>query len=528
MALFDSLLQSNGVNIRESSIGISSNDPDRDRNIEDGFRRLTKTQNERDLMPLEQQRMTEIALFLYDSNPLAKRIIDLVNSFVTGDGFSFNAKNPRVLDVLQSFWEDPVNDWPIKQLNRFRELSLLGEQLWPVAVRRTDGRVRMGYVDPANIEEIIPDPYNPEILRTAEITQGYHPDGAVDLPTRYSLINVDERVLSPTYNKLNFYPEPYGAFYFAINKPSNATRGRSDLITVFDWLDLYDQHLFGAAERATYLTDFIWDVTMKGADEDAMKKWHRENSMPRGSAMRVHNENMTWQAIAPSLNAGDSEMMARLIKQHILTAIGLPPSWISDPGDTNRSTGVAMAGPILKSLSHRQRLCRGIITKILQFVLDQAVLAGKLQGLSEEELQFEVLAPSLTPSDMSAMTQTMLKVSQSIKLAEDQGWLSHETAAKVFLKSLTELGVQLSIDDEIQKVKNIVPRSTPMGQEQEEQKKLMSGPASAAAGDASEPGEGLPREPTGSELQSPNDQLMQQLRDRSATGMTTSRKGNPV
>ena len=40
---------------------------------------------------------------------------------------------------------------------------------------------------------------------------------------------------------LTFYPEPYGAFYFAINKPSNGTRGRSDLINLFDWLDLYDQ-----------------------------------------------------------------------------------------------------------------------------------------------------------------------------------------------------------------------------------------------------------------------------------------------
>lgn len=529
MALLDSLLQSNGITLRESSISLGSDDPDRDANIRDGFRRLSKTQNERDLMPLEQQRMTEISLFLYDSNPLAKRIIDLVNSFVTGDGFTFNAKNPRVLNVLNKFWEDPVNDWPMKQLDRFRQLSLLGEQLWPVAVRRTDGRVRIGYVDPANIEEIIPDPYNPEILRTAEITQGYHPDGAVDLPTRYSLINLDERYLSPSYNKLNFYPEPHGAFYFAINKPSNATRGRSDLITVFDWLDLYDQHLFGAAERATYLTDFVWDIEMKGADEESMKKWHRENAMPRGAAMRVHNENMKWQAISPTLNAGDSEMMAKLIKQHILTAIGLPPSWVSDPGDTNRSTGVAMSGPVLKSLSHRQKYCKGIITKILQFVIDMAVMAGKLQGLDQAELTFEVLAPSLTPSDMSAMTQTMLKVSQSIKLAEDQGWVSHETAAKVFLKSLAELGVQVSVDDEIQKVKDIVPRSTPSGQEEEEKKKaLMAGtPKSEQGGDASEPGEGLPREPTGSELQSPNDQLLQQLRDRSATGMTTTRKGNP-
>jgi hypothetical protein len=240
MALLDNLLESNGI--RESSFYISSSDPDRDSNLQDGFRRLTKVMNERDLQPLEQQRQTEIALFLYDSNPLAKRIIDLVNSFVTGDGFSFNAKNPRVLDLLNRFWNDPVNDWPLKQLDRFKMLSITGELLLPVAVRRADGRVRIGYVDPGNIEEIVPDPYNPEILLQANIVQGYHPDGVLDLPKAYSLIQQDERPLSPTYGKLNFYPEPYGAFYFGINKPSNATRGRSDLITVFDWLDLYDQY----------------------------------------------------------------------------------------------------------------------------------------------------------------------------------------------------------------------------------------------------------------------------------------------
>ena len=338
--MLDSLLAANGVRLNESvRYAMGSNDPDYKNHVEEGYRRLTKQVNERDLQPLEQQRMTEIALFLYDSNPLAKRIIDLINSYVTGDGFSFNAKHPKTLDVLKRFWEDPVNDWPLKQLERFKMLSLCGEVLWPVAVRRSDGRVRLGYVDPAHIEEIIPDPYNPEIPQTAVITLGYHVDGAQDLPTRYSLVQVDERPLSPSQGKLSFYPEPYGAFYFAINKPPNATRGRSDLITVFDWLDLYDQLLFGSSERATYLTDFVWDVTMNGADEDVLKKWHRDNPMPRGAAMRVHNEHVTWNAIAPNLQAGDTEMMARLIKQHILTALGLPPSWISDPGDTNRSHG---------------------------------------------------------------------------------------------------------------------------------------------------------------------------------------------
>jgi hypothetical protein len=47
VAVLDSVLRSNGVTIQESAIGISTVDPDRDKLIEEGFRRLTKTQNER-------------------------------------------------------------------------------------------------------------------------------------------------------------------------------------------------------------------------------------------------------------------------------------------------------------------------------------------------------------------------------------------------------------------------------------------------------------------------------------------------
>jgi hypothetical protein len=540
---FNDLLQANGVRLTETSAYLAGQDPDYADNMRHGFRRLSKVQNDRDLLPIEQQRMIEIALFLYDSNPLAKRLIDLVNSFVTGDGFTFSAKHPKVLDILTRFWEDPVNDWPLKQLERFKMLSLLGEVLWPVAVRRTDGRVRMGYVDPANIEEIIPDPYNPEIVRTAVIRQGYTVDGVTDLPTRYSLINVDERLDSPAYGKLNYYPEPYGAFYFAINKPPNATRGRSDLITIFDWLDIYDQLLFGSSERATYLTDFVWDVTMKGADEDTLRKWFRENSIPRGAAMRVHNENVTWQAISPNLQTFDIDMMARLIKQHILTAMGIPPTWVSDPGDTNRSVGVTMAGPVLKSLTHRQRIAKAILTKILQFVIDQAVLAGTLQ-LPPEDRRFEVLAPSLTPSDMSALTNTMLRLVQAVKLAEDQRWISHETAAKVFLKTLSELGVQIAVEDELTKIMDLIrqrlQQEAAMQVElQQQQSGSQQAPETGTSTSVQPPrvevprapkmtGPRLPRSATGSELQSPEEQQANQLAGQAVTGEMTTRKGNPA
>jgi hypothetical protein len=106
VGLFNDIVAANSGRITESGSAYylsGANDPDYNDNLQNAFRRLTKVQNTRDLMPLEQQRQTEIALFLYDSNLLAKRIIDLVNSFITGDGFTYNAKHPKVLKVLDKF-----------------------------------------------------------------------------------------------------------------------------------------------------------------------------------------------------------------------------------------------------------------------------------------------------------------------------------------------------------------------------------------------------------------------------------------
>ena len=69
----------------------------------------------RDLDPLTQDRMQDIAFYLYDSNPLAHRIIEMTKDFVIGDGFTVKADDPEVQKVLEKHWNDPVNNWEFKQ-----------------------------------------------------------------------------------------------------------------------------------------------------------------------------------------------------------------------------------------------------------------------------------------------------------------------------------------------------------------------------------------------------------------------------
>jgi hypothetical protein len=67
MGLLDSIIESNHIRLSAAAIFTAADDPDRDDNFNKGFRRLTKTQNERDLMPLELSRHTKRARSLDDS-----------------------------------------------------------------------------------------------------------------------------------------------------------------------------------------------------------------------------------------------------------------------------------------------------------------------------------------------------------------------------------------------------------------------------------------------------------------------------
>ena len=66
-AVLAHLLTSKGVRLAERSCDLGASHPNREQNLEDSIRRLTKGQHERDLMPLESSRHTTIARALDDS-----------------------------------------------------------------------------------------------------------------------------------------------------------------------------------------------------------------------------------------------------------------------------------------------------------------------------------------------------------------------------------------------------------------------------------------------------------------------------
>lgn len=292
---------------------------------EDNLWRSLNQLSNRDLYILTQKRMQDIAFYLYDSNPLAKRIIEITRDFVIGDGFTYTAENEDILDLIDEFWNDPDNNLDVELDTNVLELGIFGELCLPVWVNSANGAVKLGYIDPATILKVEKDKKNPKISKVLK----WKPLRATE-EREYKIINIDKNLGSKSYGLLIGE-----CFFFAINKVSGATRGRSDLLSLADWIDGHDQFLFARLERAFLLNTFIWDITCEGMNREDLIEFVKGLSMPKSGSIRAHNEKITWKSETPKLEASDASEEARMFKQQILGGSGFPEHWF---GETSRTT----------------------------------------------------------------------------------------------------------------------------------------------------------------------------------------------
>jgi hypothetical protein len=416
---------------------------------DENFRRMTANP-QRDLTPLAQDRQAEIAYYLWKTNGLATRMLELPRDMIVGGGFKFTAENDDVAEILERFWNDGVNQMDLTLDQRVLELGMYGEQCWPVFVSPHMGRVRLGYLDPTAIEGVQADPENAAILLGVQTKQE-----VTGKPRRYAIIlNEDEEtILSTAGRQLRSLYNDGACFFFSVNRALNATRGSSDLLPLLDWLDAYENWLFDRLEWASQLGAFLWDVTLKGMNQEQIQQWLENNPSPKRGSVRAHNEAVEWQAVSPDLKSADLQAIQKVFLHHILSVRGWPEHWFTAGGDVNRAVGAEMSEPILKTLSKRQGYVKHMLAFKGRYVVRQAINAGllrekvpvKAKGSEGTVLKpavetFKVEAPEISAKDINRISQAMAGVSAALLIGQSNRWISGEDAAGVFAMLASMLG----------------------------------------------------------------------------------------
>ena len=406
----------------------------------EGYRRLTGDGHQRrDLSAITQDRMFEIAYFMHDNSAMTKRLARLDRTFLFAEPITISAEDDDVKEIIDRFWGDPENRMDLDFPDQIMWLGLLGEQLWPVDINKHNGHVRLSYEDPAQIREVYLARHNVKVAVQVEMVGRAGRAGK-----KYATIRTDFNPASKSYGRL-----VGDCFFFRINHPPNSARGRSDFLTLFDWIDGLERYGFNYLERSEFLLNFVWDVLLRGMNEDQIREWMQNNPVPEPGAMRAHNENVEWKAVAPDIKAHDYSKGFEMGKSFIMGAAGRPASWFGEGGKAYQTEAEVFGQVPIKDLDERQLYCKHVLNLILKFVLDQAVIAGRL---SEEKAAtgFTVNMPEISKKDLAKLINGVPQLTTALAVAEQNNWICRDTATKLFAFFSSQLGFDIDADAEIE------------------------------------------------------------------------------
>lgn len=448
------------------------------------YRQLTKAA--RDLDPITDQRARDLAFGLYEMNPLAKRIIELTRDWVLGEGVAVRVEPERMpvreagddlsptdavsgrakrrqaqrQEIVDRFWDDPHNNLSETIFTKVLELGLWGEQCYPVTVNPVNGAVRLGYIDPSQINAIIVDPM--DATRVVAVELKATPGGD---PQRFKAIGVNDDPASDSFGRMvgvlpgetytvNGRQHQYlgACFWFAINKITSARRGRSDLLCLIDWLDAIDQLHLNEVDRAILIKSFVWDVTLTGAAQSEVEARAALMSVPKPGSLRVHNDREMWSAVSPNMNAWDHSHTIDVLLNHIAAGAGLPKTWLSGTIDVNKATAQELGEPAFKRMTARQKMIKLMLVSMASFALDQAELAGRISrrasrpGTYPAAWPIKAVMPEIRSKDMKTAADTIASASTGLVTMVDNGLLDQATGQEVAAMLANEVGVEVDLD----------------------------------------------------------------------------------
>jgi len=402
----------------------------------EGYRRLMgENQHRRDLYALTQDRMFEVAYFMWDNSAMTRGLATMDKAFLFAEPITVTADDEDVQEIITDFWEDPENNMDIELPDQMMWLSLLGEQVWPASVNARNGHVRLGYYDPAQVKEVYVNPRNIKQVQMVEMLGRSGHSGE-----KLTVIRRETDPRKKEYEKL-----VGNCFYFTVNRPPNSPRGRSDFLTLFDWIDGLERYSFNHLERAEFMLNYIWDVLLEGMDEQQIREWLRNNQAPEPGSVRAHNERVTWQAVAPDIKSHDVSKGYEMGKSFIMGAARRPESWFGGGGKAYQTEAEQFGQVPIKDLDQRQLYIKHIVKHVVQFVLDQAVIAGRL---SEEKAEtgFSVNMPEISKKDLGKVTNAVPQLATALSIAEDRWWVTREDAVKIFGMVMGQLGVEVDAE----------------------------------------------------------------------------------
>lgn len=436
-----------------------------------------------ELTPEARNRLSQRSRVALMQDPLAGAEADLLSNFAFGRGIGMpQADDPKVQEVIEQAWTDPVNEEKLTgfEAQRHRSNELITQaNLLPAAYVR-NGYVRVGFLDVDTCTHIICDPEDEErplwyatrkrrvewdfqedrLKTTDELNQDGRPKVTYFPHWRNVEAMIEEAAEDGTSVPEMPPKDKRGdglIYHVRINRVGRTQFGTppwARTLRFFKALnDVTESHVVMAQAASTWIAKRVMKGTPEQINRSAnavlaqtgelgaarfgerptQEQFPRQVAPPSGSFW-LENESNRLEAM--NLNSGSAQVAqtAQVIRAPIAAASSFGQHYLGDASNANLATATSLELPTLMAVQAWQETARGMLTWFVDLTIQEAIRAGRLGGYGAQRVSAEEMGQHLAEG-------------LSVDAAEEAVWeglTAGEKAARV--KPITALWIREAED----------------------------------------------------------------------------------
>ncbi len=415
-------------------------------------------------------------------NPLIAQCINLTTFFTFGQGITVpKANDDGVQEIVNEFWNDKDN-WraltsPQAQQLLSNKLQYDGQIFFLLTTNKMTGKLKVRILDPLTILDVIrnkDDLMRPEMYKQRMAVAAYdYATGQYD-PLQIEIGKFrfipDMDVADPMIFKIPENKQAWSAdetvciFHLKVNSDINDKWGMPETLRVIDWGNAHRDMASDLATVIKSLARWSWKKKIHGTAnqlnpfKNALQMVANQSvTPPVAGSMQIENDNLDLEAM--KIPTGQAEIHVtglREMRLMLASGFGIFEHYLGDAGHSNLASTKAMELPMLKKFLARRKVWEGAFDTILQYLVDQAIIAGRLKGsfdINEAENRYVIETPIdryIQIDFPPILDQDLYPLAQAYQLATESGIMATDTAARQFMMAV---GIS-DIEDEIVKLED--------------------------------------------------------------------------
>ena len=331
-------------------------------------------------------------------DPFGKQSIRLWTDYTFGRGMTWSTDDDDAKKALDAFWNSPGNNAVLSargQRKSSDKLNIDGDICFALFLG-PNGEVKIRWIDPLEITQIITDPDDKEDIRYYKRewvdTQGKSHDAIYRDWTNQK--DKAAGKIKKTEDALIYY----------LNVNTTGQRGNPLLLPALLWMKYYNRFLSSRIAIMLALAKFAWKTKVKGGQTavNAIKAKTHEQEVAAASTI-LENLGSDTTPIKTETGAQNAYQDGRQIKLMIFASVGIPEQYFSDISTGNLATAKTVELPLQKMFQSYQAVWADTYKDINNIVL-------KHNGIPEDKWYVDLDFPPIAPADVTQAAEALVKI----------------------------------------------------------------------------------------------------------------------